>query len=288
MSNINSLFQSAKDDDVLGDDALNALQGIDLGVKINDALGVPADQFQQSEVVLVGVMIDDSGSIRFGGNTEVIAEGHNCVIDALRDCRQQDNILFHSRLLNGTIINPFMSVQQANRLTTGSGGNYNPIHGTPLYDEAVAFWGTMLAKSQEFSDQGVPCRTISLILTDGADQHSVTHYERAIDANGNVWRAPKAGVKALASDLLRQECHILAAMGVDDLQDPAAKTDFNRVFEAMGIRKEWVMLVRQDGRSTQDFQREIRKACQVFSQSAVRASQSAASFSKHAIGGFGA
>lgn len=281
VANVNDLFNSAKNDDVLGDDALNALQVVDLGTKIGDALGIAADQFQQSEVVLVGVLMDDSGSIRFGGNTEAMADGHNCVIDALRGCKQQNNILFHSRLLSGTIINPFVSVDQAQRLTTGNGGNYNPNHGTPLFDEAVAFWGTMLVKAQEFSDQGVPCRTISLIATDGADVSSTHHYEHR---NGK--RMPKPGVKAIADDMLRQENHILAAMGIDDLTDPTLKTDFREIFREMGIRDEWVLLVANSSDKT-TFQRDIRKACQVFSQSAVRASQSAASFSKQAIGGFG-
>lgn len=290
-ASINDLFQSAQDDDIIGQVSMDALQVVDLGTKIGDALGTPADQFQQGEVVLVAVLIDDSGSIRFCGNTEVVADGHNCVIEALQDSKQQDNILFHSRLLSGKIINPFVSVDQAQKLITGTGGNFNPNSGTPLYDESVAFWGTILAKSQEFSDQGVPVRTISLILTDGADQHSTQFFQVENDPNMGQWRAPKDGVKALASDLLRQECHILAGMGVsdDDESSPYDQyaTDFRTVFQRMGIRDEWIIVVKQAGRSKDDFKSEIRKQCQVFSQSAVRASQSAASFSQQAVGGFG-
>jgi len=285
-ASIGDLFNSAADDDVIGQEALDALQVIDLGAKIGDALGTPADQFQQGEVVLVAIVVDDSGSIRFCGNTEPVADGHNCVIDALLESKQQDNILFHSRLLNGEIINPFVSVDQAKKLVTGPGGNFNPNLGTPLYDEAVAFWGTILAKSQEFSDQGIPVRTISLLLTDGSDQHSQQFYELQSGSNGN-WRAPKSAVKALATDLLRQECHILAGMGVADDDDDQTATDFRSIFSAMGIRDEWVIVVKQDGRSKDEFKSEIRKQCQVFSQSAVRASQSAANFSQQAVGGFG-
>ena len=105
-ASIGDLFNSAADDDVIGQEALEALQVVDLGTKIGDALGTPADQFQEGEVVLVAVLIDDSGSIRFCGNTEVVADGHNCVIEALTESKPQDrnNILFHSRLLNGEII----------------------------------------------------------------------------------------------------------------------------------------------------------------------------------------
>lgn len=286
-ANINDLFQSAQDDDVIGQVSMEALQVVDLGTKIGDALGTPADQFQQGEVVLVAVLIDDSGSIRFCGNTEVVADGHNIVIEALTESKQQDNILFHSRLLSGEIINPFVSVDQATKLQTGPGGNYNPNKGTPLYDESVAFWGTILAKAQEFSDQGIPVRTISLILTDGSDQHSHQFFEYEDDPNMGRWRAPKDGVKSLATDLLKQECHIIAGMGVSDDDDDQYATDFDTVFKRMGIRDDWIVVVKQSGRSKDEFKSELRKQCQVFSQSAVRASQSAASFSQQAVGGFG-
>jgi hypothetical protein len=82
-------------------------------------------------------------------------------------------------------------------------------------------------------------------------------------------------VKALAQDMLRKEVHIIAAMGIDD-----KRTDFHGVFKDMGVRDEWILT---PGNSPS----EIRKAFQVFSQSAVRASQNAASFSKTALGGFG-
>lgn len=286
---VDDLFASAKNDEVLGADAFNALQVSDLGVKIANALGTPADQFQAGEVVLVAVKVDDSGSIRFSGNTEAIADGYNSVIDALLESKQSDNVLFHGSFLSGKVICPFVSVSQAVRLTTGPGGNFDPNSGTPLYDEAVSFWGTVLAKSQEFSDQGVPCRTISLILSDGADVHSNLQWEtQYLDPNdrNTAWRAPKPGVKALANDLLRQECHILAAMGVDD-NDGGTSTDFKRIFQAMGIRPEWIMHAVRAGRTKEEFKSEIRRMFQVFSQSAVRASQSTVSFSQQAVGGFG-
>lgn len=283
-ASVNDLFASASEDDVIGQEALDALQVVDLGTKIGDAMGVPADQFQAGEVVLVAVMVDDSGSIRFCGNTDAVVDGHNCVIEALTESKQQDNVLFHSRLLNGAIINPFVSVDNAVKLAAGRGGNYNPDKGTPLYDEAMSFWATILAKAQEFADQGVPVRTISLILTDGSDQHS-RQFVKTVHGQ-TIYRAPTPAVKALATDLLRQECHILCGMGVAD-DDPGAATDYAEVFRQMGIRDDWIIVVKQDGRSKDDFKSEIRRQCQVFSQSAVRASQSAANFSQQALGGFG-
>ena len=65
-------------------------------------------------------------------------------------------------------------------------------------------------------------------------------------------------------------------MGIDD-----GGTDFHQVFRDMGIREQWILT---PGNS----QKEIRNAFQVFSQSAVRASQSAGGFSQASLGGFSA
>jgi hypothetical protein len=77
-------------------------------------------------------------------------------------------------------------------------------------------------------------------------------------------------------DMLRQEKHIIAAMGIDD-----GHTDFRQVFREMGIQDRWILT---PGNSDQ----EIRRAFQTFSQSAVKASQGAGHFSRAALGGFGA
>jgi len=82
-------------------------------------------------------------------------------------------------------------------------------------------------------------------------------------------------VAALVKDLQRAENHIVAAMGISD-----GSMDFRKVFREMGIDDKWILT---PGQSAQ----EIRQAFQVFSQSAVRVSQGAASFSRTALGGFG-
>ena len=69
------------------------------------------------------------------------------------------------------------------------------------------------------------------------------------------------------------ETHIVAAMGIND-----GSTDFRRVFREMGIEDQWSLT---PGNDTS----QIRRAFQVFSQSAVRASQSAAYFGQAVLGG---
>jgi hypothetical protein len=119
----------------------------------------------------------------------------------------------------------------------------------------------VLAKTQELADSGVPVRTVTLILTDGADQGST--------------RATAAHVRTIVRDMAAAETHIVAAMGIDDGQTP-----FRDVFRSMGIEDRWILTPGSDAS-------EIRRAFLVFSQSAVRASQGGASFSRTAAGGFG-
>jgi hypothetical protein len=258
--NLNTLFGAAHDDGELSAQALAALTlNADIGAQIQAGLGIAPDDVPASQVVLVTMMPDDSGSIRFAGNAQRVRDGHNLVIEALGRSKQKDDILAHTRYLNGHVLFPYRRLDDAVRMDAQ---NYDPNLGTPLYDEAVVLLGTVLAKTRQFEDGGVPVRSVSLILTDGEDA-------------GSVHQTPKA-VRAIVEDMQRQEKHIIAAMGIHD-----GHTDFNKVFTEMGIPDRWILT---PGNSDQ----EIRRAFQTFSQSAVKASQGAGHFSRAALGGFGA
>jgi hypothetical protein len=256
--NVQALFQAAHAEGILSPQALQALTVVDLGARIQAGLGIKVDDVAASEVTLVTMMPDDSGSIRFGGNAQGVRDGHNAVLDALLGCRQREGVLTHCRYLNGEVLYPYVPLDQAVRMDAH---NYDPNQGTPLYDQTVVLLGTVLAKAQEFAHAGVPARTVTLLITDGADEHST--------------RSTARDVAAVVRDLLVSELHIVAAMGIDD-----GRTDFRQVFRSMGIEDRWILT---PGSS----EKEIRRAFQVFSQSAVQASQGAARFSRTALGGFG-
>jgi hypothetical protein len=253
---VKTLIDEAHKQGTLSAKSMMALEVVDLGAQIQAGLGVDVDDVQASEVVLVTIMPDDSGSIRFSNNAQLVRDGHNLVLDSLGESKQAADIFVHNRYLNGQVLYPYIEVDRAARMDRH---NYDPNLGTPLYDQAVVVLGTVIAKATEFEQNGVPVRTVTLIITDGGDCSST--------------RATAAHVKDLVSDMLRSETHIVAAMGIDD-----GSTDFRGVFRSMGIPDEWILT---PGNSAT----EIRKAFQMFSQSAVRASQ-AGSFSKTAGGGF--
>lgn len=254
---VQKLLFAAEEEGTLSQEALAALSAADLGAQIQAGLGICADDVEASEVVLLTIMPDDSGSIKAAGNAKIVCEGHNLVIDALDGSKQKNSILAHNRYLNGHVLYPYRPVAQAERM---SAKNYDPVLGTPLYDQTVVLLGTVIAKVQEFAQSGVPARGVTLIITDGGDAHSC--------------RARAADVRVLVRDMLASEQHIVAAMGIHD-----GTTDFRRVFREMGIEDKWILTPGSDAGS-------IRQAFRLFSQSAIRASQQGGGFSRAAAGGF--
>ena len=240
------LFDDAHKTGALSATGLATLDVIDLGAQIQAGLGVAVDDVAASEVVLVTMMPDDSGSIAAAGNVAAVRDGHNLVLDALGTSRQAGEVFVHTRYLNGHVLTPYAPLASAVRMTAR---NYAADKGTPLYDQTVVVLGTVLAKTQEFAQAGVPVRSVTLLITDGADCGST--------------RARSADVRALVRDLLAQECHVVAGMGISD-----GTTDFRKVFQSMGIPDRWILTPGNSGS-------EIRRAFNVFSQSAVRAATGA-------------
>jgi hypothetical protein len=253
---VNQLFNSAQQDGTLSTQSMQVLNVPDLGAAIQCGLGIAVDDVKSSEVVLVTLMPDDSGSIRMAKNAQNVRDGHNAVLDALAASKQKDNVFVHTRYLNGHVLFPYVPLAQAVRMDAQ---NYDPNQGTPLYDQTVVLLGTVLAKTQSFLDAGVSVRTVTLLITDGADAGS-----------------SQAGAKEVASlvhDMRVAERHVVAAMGIDD-----GSTDFRGVFAGMGIEPRWVLTPKNDPK-------DIRRAFNVFSQSAVQLSQGQPA---PAAGGFGA
>ncbi len=247
-----TLLDDAHKTGTLSRASMRVLDVPDLGAQIQAGLGVVVDDVAASEVVLVTMMPDDSHSIRAAGNTRAVESGHNLVLEALRRSRQAGEVFAHCRYLNGTVLYPYVGLDGAVAMDDG---NYDPCHATPLYDQTIVLLGTVIAKTTELAQAGVPVRTVTLLITDGGDYGSV--------------RAGAKEVKALVTDMLAQEHHVIAAMGISD-----GTTDFKAVFRAMGIPDRWIL-------TPGNTAAEIRKAFQVFSQSAVAVSAGAFA------GGFG-
>jgi len=243
---VKKLLEDAHGTGALSAKSLATLDVVDVGAQIQAGLGCTIDDVGSSEVVLVTMMPDDSQSIAQAGNIDAVRDGHNFVIEALGGSKQSGEVLAHTRYLNGFVLCPYTALEHAVKMTTT---NYSPNLGTPLYDQITVVLGTVIAKSQELAQAGIAVRTVTLIITDGGDYGST--------------RCKPADVKAIVDDMLAQENHIVAAMGISD-----GTTDFKSVFRSIGIPDRWILT---PGNSAS----EIRRAFAVFSQSAVRASQGA-------------
>jgi hypothetical protein len=256
---VQSLFASAVSDGSL-DPAAAAVVVPNMTANIQAALGISVDDVQASSVCLTTLVLDDSGSIDAAGNTPVLIDGSNMVLDAVGGSKESDGILAHCRRLNEGIVYPFSPIGQAVRLTSQ---NFRPNGFTPLYDVVAETIAAVIAKAQDFAQNGVPCRSVTCIVTDGADIGSKTH------------RTPES-VKPLIDAALRTEQHIICAMGIDD-----GSTNFQDVFTRMGIRPQWIL-------TPKNTPSEVRRCFAMFSKSAVRASQAAtgARFSQVNAGGF--
>ncbi len=265
-SSVTALLTSAQNEGALSPRAAMSIINIgDIGEQIQQGIGVDVSDVRASEVTLVAMMPDDSASIRFAGNSESVRDGHNLVLDALNGSKQKAGILVHCRYLNGQVLYPFTLLNGAVRMDAS---NYDPVHGTPLYDQTAVLLGTVIAKAQAFQDSGVPCRTVTLVITDGADEHSR--------------HQTPASVQAIVQDMLRTENHIIAGMGIDD-----GRTDFKAIFREMGIEDRWILVGGDRSKPVAERARDLRRAFNMFSQSAVRASQGGTGFSRAAAGGFG-
>src|SRR5512132_967634 len=93
---VSQLFQNAHAEGVLSPADLQALTGVDLGAQIQAGLGVSVDDVQASEVVLVTVRPDDSGSIQHATDARLVGDEHNQVLDSLLGSKQGDVVLFHT------------------------------------------------------------------------------------------------------------------------------------------------------------------------------------------------
>ncbi|HEX7094933.1 MAG TPA: hypothetical protein VF183_03560, partial [Acidimicrobiales bacterium] len=216
---VKKLLDDAHETGALSKKSLSTLDVVDVGAQIQAGLGVTIDDVVASEVVLLTMMPDDSQSIAAARNTEAVRDGHNFVLDALASSKQSGEVLAHTRYLNGDVLFPYTQLEHAVRM---SPANYDPCRGTPLFDQTSVLLGTVIAKSQELAQAGIAVRTVTLIITDGGDYGST--------------RCRPQDVASLVADMLAQENHIVAAMGIDD-----GTTDFKAVFRAMGIPDRWIL-----------------------------------------------
>jgi uncharacterized protein YegL len=241
---IGSLFSGAAAAGTISPETASLLTG-NLGpVVIAGAAGTALEDIIASDVTLITVLIDASSSIASSNLEQAVRDGQNLLVDAFGGAKESQSILMALWVFNHDInvIHSFVPVSDAERL----GSNYRGNGSTRLYDCWCDALAANVAYAQQLRDGGTPCRSVVVVITDGADYGS---------------NRTAGQCKKLSTDLLKSEQFILAFVGVGD------DTDFRKVAKSMGV-PDGSVAVQKDVRPS-----ELRKLFQMVSQSAIRASQ---------------
>ncbi len=214
-------------------------------IVIAGAAGLAMENIEASDVTLVTLLIDASSSIHDGGLTQSVRDGHAALLDAFAKSREKDSILvatwlFHSEL---QVLHSYVPVSQAMRLTDA---NYNPCGCTTLYDAWCDGLTANVAYAERLRTFGTPCRSIAVVMTDGADYGS---------------KRSAKDCACISRDLLKTEQFTLAFVGVGD------QVAFRKVADSMGVPSGNVQ-VETEARSS-----NVRRMFHMVSQSALRVSQ---------------
>lgn len=204
--------------------------------------GVDLDDIEATEVTLVSLLIDDSGSM--GGFEKAVIDGHKELLDALKGSKQKESFLVGMWALNrGVPYHSYVKVDDAEKL---DGRNYRPSGGTPLVDCWMEMLAANVAYAQQLRASGTAVRSIAVVITDSED--NMSRKFRVADA------------KMLAEDLLKSEQFILAMVGT------GVESTFRDMARQMGVPDGSVLVA---GKTAS----EIRKVFRLVSQSVIRASQ---------------
>lgn len=213
-------------------------------VVIAGAAGMATEDIVASDVTLVTILIDASSSIASSNLEQAVRDGQNALVDAFASARERDSILLALWTFNHDqeVVHAYVPVQDAVRLDAS---NYRGAGSTRLYDTWCDALAANVAYAQRLRDGGTPCRSVVVVITDGADYGSK---RKARDC------------AALSRDLLASEQFVLAFVGVGD-------EGFRDIARKMGI-PDGCVAVQKDATPA-----GLRKVFQMVSQSAIRASQ---------------
>lgn len=244
-NNLSNLFQTAVNNGTISPQTGSLLTGHLGTVVIAGAAGTAMDDIVATDVTLITVLIDASSSIGSASLEQAVRDGQNHLIDAFSGSKEKDVILMALWSFNQTqnVYHSYVPVTDAVRLTAQ---NYQSGGSTALYDTWCDALAANVAYATQLRATGTPCRSVVVVITDGADCGSK---RKARDC------------AQISHDLLASEQFVLAFVGVGN------DTDFRAVARKMGV-PDGCVLVAQAANPT-----ELRRAFHMVSQSAIRASQ---------------
>src|SRR5512142_2034136 len=239
----------------------------DLTAKIQAGQGMPAVQTKVSTALLIQLLLDDSGSMQRRdpknpsgkSNIELLCDGHNLIRSTLLGSKQGADVFMAARTLNGVSVYPFRKLKEVPELVYRQ--NFNIGGGTPLYDEIAVTYEIVNKQVEDYEEACIPCRTITVFITDGRDEHSKAFTEAK-------------ELLPLTVARMNHEMDVIVGVGISD-----GYYDFRKMFLEMGLLDNWIL-------TPNNTEHEFREAFRVLSQSALNVSQAGAGgFSQAAAAG---
>ncbi len=244
-TDLSQLLAGAVADGVISPASSQVMTGHMGKVVIAGAAGRALEDITASDVTLVTVLIDASGSIADRGVEQAVRDGQNHLVDAFAKSKQKEALLLALWTFDHSmdVLHSYVPVDDAVRLDAK---NYRGKGGTALYDTYCDALAANVAYAQRLRDGGTPCKSVVVVITDGEDTGS---------------RRKAGDCARLSKELLASEMFILAFVGVGD------DANFTQVAAAMGIPAGCI-LVQKDATPS-----ALRRVFTLVSQSAIRASQ---------------
>ena len=245
-TDVQTLLAQAATSGIVSEATSGVLGGYMGPVVIAGASGTNPDDIMATEVTLITVLIDRSGSIRSGGLEKPVRDGFNSLIDALAGSKENDSILVATWLFDDkeSVLHSFTPVKDAVRLDTK---NYSGRGMTALYETWMKAITSHVAYATTLRNSGTPVRNVVVVVTDGFDTSSM--------------KANEAVCSKTNTDLLRSETFVLAFVGVGE------EGDFRTIARKMGIPDNCILVQQSTTPS------DVRKTFELVSKSALRVSQ---------------
>lgn len=185
-------------------------------------------------VVFVTLLLDDSDSIHEFGNVSAITRGANefrrHIVE--RADGGMPTFLRFATFNGGDLGEGFVEDRSTSPLSDGDW--FSPGHRTPLFAAARRALRHAEAAAHAYREEhGGKVLTITVIMTDGADNHSGTVTARR--------------VKRRVEQMVATGQHMVVGCGVDDGQ-----TNFREVFRSMGIPEHLVKVLKREDKDIEE------------------------------------
>jgi len=228
----------------------------DVSAWVGNQLVPHKGQTQTKEILLVLLLVDDSGSIEGSRNTQAVIDGYNGFVEALKNAPGEVRI--KTMFLNNKRDIPFQHPKEVEPLSRQT---YRPTEQTPLFLRSVQALAHVINEAKDLSAQSITVRTMTFIFTDGDDNQS-----------GLI---TASNVKVVVDVMLTTGTHVVGGCAAND-----GRTNFWHVFASMGIPEQWVKVLKNDPS-------EVRESMTQMGTMASRASTDYESFSQTSQTGFG-